>query len=227
MEHLIQQLNANYDVAINFHGVGEPKRQLEPGEDRYWISEDFFAAIITEVKKCRRNVLLTFDDGNASDLAFCAPLLVKSNLTAIFCVLAGRMDTPGSLSASNLHTLLKMNMRIGNHGYDHVDWMSLDETGFNRESRDVIEKACGVRTTAAAIPFGKYNRRVLGELAKAGYSEIYSSDGGQIARGYKVVPRSSARHDMSIDYIRNALAGREMFLKRLRRHASMTKKHMT
>src|SRR5207249_4098380 len=36
-------------INICFHGVGTPRRELEPGEDVYWISEDAFRRILDEI----------------------------------------------------------------------------------------------------------------------------------------------------------------------------------
>ena len=30
-------------VNVCFHGIGTPDRELEPGEDKYWISTELFA----------------------------------------------------------------------------------------------------------------------------------------------------------------------------------------
>jgi peptidoglycan/xylan/chitin deacetylase (PgdA/CDA1 family) len=228
MESVIQPLQAPYEVAINFHGVGTPQRALEPGEDLYWISENQFAAMVNEIRCYPRKVLITFDDGNSSDLTICAPLLVTADLKATFFVLAGRIGTQGSLSKADLHSLLNLGMHIGSHGFDHVDWTKLDEAGFERElknARDVIAAATGVRANIAAIPFGKYDRRVLRELNVAGYDEIYSSDGGDITSSFRVIPRTSVRADMTIGNFQNILHGREPLLKKLRRRASMIKKN--
>lgn len=143
------------DVILNFHGVGRPARALEQGEEAYWISSDLFRAIVEEIHATPRKVGITFDDGNASDLEICAPILADAGLTATIFVLAGRLGKAGSLSADDLLQLLEMGFAIGNHGHDHVDWRGLDQASERRElvtARDIISEICGRPVREAAIP---------------------------------------------------------------------------
>ena len=36
----------NTTVNVCFHGIGEPGRAMEPGEDRYWVPVDDFHRIL-------------------------------------------------------------------------------------------------------------------------------------------------------------------------------------
>src|SRR5699024_2185059 len=97
-----------------------PGRPLEPGEAPYWVGADRFREIVGLIRAAPRRVGITFDDGNASDLAICAPILAREGLGARIFVLAGRIGTPGSLSAADLGRLQEMGFEIGTHGHDHV-----------------------------------------------------------------------------------------------------------
>jgi peptidoglycan/xylan/chitin deacetylase (PgdA/CDA1 family) len=46
------------------------------------------------------------------------------------------------------------------------------------DSKDKLEQILGAKVQAVAIPFGHYNRRVLGALKAAGYTQVYNSDRG-------------------------------------------------
>lgn len=216
-----------YDVALNFHGVGKPKRRLDKGEDAYWISTGFFSDIVHAVADSRRRVVITFDDGNASDIEICAPLLASKDLKAAFFVLAGRVDQEGSLSAADLSQLLNDGMEIGTHGYDHIDWTAADSATLRREiveARTVLETICGRRMAGVAIPFGKYNRRVIQSLQAAGYKNIFTSDGGDRNGLFAVLPRTSVRSGMNMADIHRILSGQESQAQTLRRQISMFKK---
>ena len=76
----------NQIVNVCFHGIGTPDRELEPGEDKYWISTELFHEILDEVKTWP-SVRISFDDGNASDAEIGLPGLVERNLTGDFFVL--------------------------------------------------------------------------------------------------------------------------------------------
>ena len=219
-------------VILNFHGIGTPKRPLEPGEDRYWVTPDFFQQTLELAAQCsdRVETHVTFDDGNLSDLEIAAPLLAKQGKSATFFVLSSRIGTEGSLSAAHLRELLAMGHKIGSHGADHVDWRALDAKGRVREwetARDAISDAAGIIIDEAAIPFGRYRAPVLRGLKTRGYTRVYSSDGGDWKQGDTPVPRTSPRADMTIADIENVLLGRDSFKTRTRRRLAMLAKRWT
>ncbi|MFD1047214.1 polysaccharide deacetylase family protein, partial [Kibdelosporangium lantanae] len=80
-------------INITVHGIGDPPRELDPGEDRTWVTTDQFTQVLDAVVG-RDDVRLTFDDGNASDVEIALPELVARGLTAEFFVLAGLLDEP-------------------------------------------------------------------------------------------------------------------------------------
>ena len=212
-------------VILNFHGIGEPGRALEDGEAGYWVTPEFFAESLALAQKYadRVQTTFTFDDGNTSDRASAAEPLARAGYSAVIFPLSDRLDTPGSLGAAALAALQKLGHRIGSHGAAHVDWTALDGDGEAREwvaARDCLAEAAGAPVTEAAIPFGRYNARVLNGLREAGYTRIYSSDGGDWRTGDWPVARTSPRADMSLGDIENILLGRESLKARLRRKVS-------
>src|SRR6187551_3623387 len=64
---------------LTFHGVGNPARALDPGEDRVWISEQRLTQMLDalaqlDVDPAREpEVNITVDDGNRSDVGVLAP----------------------------------------------------------------------------------------------------------------------------------------------------------
>ena len=89
-------------IHLCLHGVGTPVRPLEPGEDQYWIKEDQLLDIVDYVRRAQTPVLLSFDDGNASDFDTALPILQRFGVTAQFFVVAGRVGQPGWLDAEAL-----------------------------------------------------------------------------------------------------------------------------
>jgi peptidoglycan/xylan/chitin deacetylase (PgdA/CDA1 family) len=167
-------------VIINlcFHGIGTMVREREPGESRYWVSEERFRRILDEVVD-RPRVRLSFDDGNHSDLAVALPALRERTLQASFFALAGRLDDPASLSPADLRELRASGMRIGSHGWTHAPWRGLDAVAAQRElveARAVLAEASGGEIDAAALPLGRYDRRLLTRLRRIGYRTVYTSD---------------------------------------------------
>ena len=209
-------------VILNFHGLGVPDlRDLEPGEDRYWVSPDILQGTIALSQQLRDqvDVKFTFDDGNLSDFTIGAPLLDDAGITAQFFVLADRIDQSGSLDTAHLRDLTARGHQIGLHGAAHVNWKTADlSRELGSDTRKKIENAAGTPITQAAIPFGAYNRRVIRGLKTAGYTQCYSSDGGAYRTSQYPIPRTSIRADMTLDNIESILLGREPMKTRLRRN---------
>lgn len=161
-----------------FHGVGQPRRALEQGEERVWISRGqlhTFLDIVTDVP-----ATISVDDGNISDVEEVLPTLVQRGLVATFFVLAGRLDQPGSLSRSAVVELRDEGMRIGTHGMDHRSWRGLQPREEERElvvARQELSDLLGQAVEEAACPFGAYDRRALAQLRSHGYGRVHTSDG--------------------------------------------------
>ena len=61
-------------VVLNlcFHGIGAPRRVLEPDEERFWVKESQFDEMLDTVADDPA-VRISFDDANASDIATALP----------------------------------------------------------------------------------------------------------------------------------------------------------
>ena len=168
----------NQIVNVCFHGIGTPDRELEPGEDKYWISTELFHEILDEVKTWS-SVRISFDDGNASDAEIGLPGLVERNLTGDFFMVADRIDKRGSLSHNQLLQLRDAGMRIGSHGMHHRSWRGIDPATRAAEfvtARERIASVTGTAVDEVACPLGAYDRHVLGALRAQGYRRVYTSD---------------------------------------------------
>lgn len=214
---------------VNFHGIGMPLRPLEDGEEHYWISENRYSQFLDQIAQVRDRVLITFDDGNLSDLDIGARGLANRGLTATFFPLAGRLDENGSLGPNHLKELQHLGHNIGSHGFDHVSWKSLDDMQAHRElveARTKLEECIGETISEAAIPFGLYGRSTLRRLKSAGYSRVFSSDGGCYSGSPFPVPRWSVKSDTSPEDMENFLSGREGFARKSRRALAKLRKQV-
>ncbi|MEV1333418.1 polysaccharide deacetylase family protein [Micromonospora costi] len=182
-------------INICFHGVGEPGRDLEPGEDRYWVDRDAFLAILDEVAAWPAT-RISFDDGNLSDLSIGLPALVDRDLTADFFVLAGRLGEPGSLDAAGVRELRRHGMTIGTHGMSHRSWRAMDPATVRDElvvARERLAAAAGSPVDLAACPLGRYDRRLLASLRRLDYARVFTSDRRPARPGAWLQPRFSVR----------------------------------
>ncbi len=216
-------------IGINFHGIGAPDRDLEPGEAPYWLSADQFQYVIGQIAVAPdpAGFTITFDDSNLSDHDIALPALAARGLQARFFVLTGRIGQPGSLDAPHVRALSDAGMTIGSHGINHIAWPGLSDADLEKElrsSRARLEDICGYQITEAGIPFGRYDARVLRALRAAGYTAVWSSDGGLFRHQAFLRPRTSLRGDMTQNDIRAILAGRMSRPQKLRRMIGMTRR---
>ncbi len=169
-------------INLTFHGIGEPERHLQHGEERVWLDPGQFQSVLDSVVG-RSDVRLTFDDGNASDLEYALPGLRSRGLNATFFVVAGRLGEPGFLDENGVRTLAAAGMGIGCHGMRHRPWRRLGRHALDEElveSRRLLERIVDRPVREAALPFGSYDRRVLRSLRRHGYRRTYTSDAGMV-----------------------------------------------
>jgi peptidoglycan/xylan/chitin deacetylase (PgdA/CDA1 family) len=170
-------------LTLCFHGVGSPKRQLETDEEQFWLESGQFAEILETIRSHERPVDLTFDDSNESDVIEVLPKLMSAGLIAQFFVIAGRVDSAGSLSSQQVQQLHNSGMVIGSHGMWHRPWRQVVSKQVMHEelitsAQHLAEIVGGGPVDRAACPRGSYDRRVLYALRESGYTRVYTVDGG-------------------------------------------------
>jgi peptidoglycan/xylan/chitin deacetylase (PgdA/CDA1 family) len=195
-------------INICFHGIGTTSREMEPGEDRYWISVDGFHAILDEVRGWP-DVRISFDDSNSSDLEIGLPALRERGLTADFFVIAGRMGRPGSLDENDVRELRDAGMTIGSHGMWHRPWR--DAPARDDElvaARKALSAVIGAEVDTAACPLGRYDRELLGHMRRLGYTRVFTSDRRRARPDSWLQPRFSVISDDTPESLRaEALVG--------------------
>ena len=152
---------AERSINITFHGVGEPRRPLDPGEASVWVSMETFCAVLDRVAE-RKDVGISFDDGNVSDIEQALPALRERGLRATFFIVAGRLGAPHFVDEGNVRSLLAAGMEIGCHGMRHRPWRGLDGTALQEElveAKAILESVTGRPVTRAACPLGSYDRQ--------------------------------------------------------------------
>jgi peptidoglycan/xylan/chitin deacetylase (PgdA/CDA1 family) len=201
--------------------VGVPHRQLEEGEEHYWITEDSFIGILDLVAD-RNDVSLSFDDGNQSDIEIGLPALVERGLAAEFFPVASRLDCPGSLGGEDLRRLVAGGMSVGTHGMRHQSWRGIRGRDLEEEldtARSVLAAVIGRDVLTAACPLGAYDRRLLGELRERGYVRVLTSDRTLANPDSWLQPRFSVRAADDLQSIRLLLTCRRSALARARTRA--------
>jgi peptidoglycan/xylan/chitin deacetylase (PgdA/CDA1 family) len=172
-------------VILTFHGIGDQPAHVEGSGANVWIGRELYEATLDEVAR-RRNVLITFDDGNRSDIDIALPALRSRGIDATFFIVADRLDRPGYLTRDEVRELSEAGMTVGFHGLHHRSWRSLSDAELTDDlerGRSMLEDTLERPVTEASCPFGEYDRRVLRHLRRLGHQRVYTSDGGTARLG--------------------------------------------
>lgn len=191
------------------HGIGDPPRERDPGEAQVWVSVAQFEQLL-DAAVGRADIRITFDDGNTSDLEIGLPRLQERGLRAEFFVLAGLLGEPGRLDVAGVRELISAGMRIGSHGWAHRDWRGMSEEEADQEISEairVLDELCRTPVRRVAVPYGSYDRQVLGRLRRARVERVYTSDGGPGRVGDWLQPRTSLHSDIDAAWIRDVFDG--------------------
>lgn len=139
-------------------------------------------------------VLLTFDDGHASNHRLAFPALRERGLRADFFVNPALVGQPNFATWPELREMADAGMSIQSHGYDHVYLTSLSETELRRSlraARREIEDRIGMPVSLLAPPGGRMPPNLATVARECGYGQVLSSQPGRIRRrdGTAPLPR--------------------------------------
>jgi peptidoglycan/xylan/chitin deacetylase (PgdA/CDA1 family) len=126
-------------------------------------------------------VVLTFDDGDASHHDYVLPILKKAGFGGTFFVIAGEIGAKGRMDAGMIRAMAEAGMEIGSHGLRHTFLTALDErtlTAELSESRRLLEAAAAKPVAALSVPRGFYDARVLCAARASGFASVCVSDAG-------------------------------------------------
>lgn len=188
------------ELIITFHGLGDPPPGTSESERNVWVPVRWFEAVLDALPPV--GVTVAFDDGNSSDVEHALPALARRGRSAQFFVLAGEFGKPGRLTTTDVRRLTDAGMKIGSHGLHHRNWRTISDTELGRElvaSRTTLSNIVGADVLEAACPFGSYDRRVLRALRGAGYTRVYTSDGGASSPTRWLAARTTITHDYPLE----------------------------
>jgi peptidoglycan/xylan/chitin deacetylase (PgdA/CDA1 family) len=157
---------------------------------------------------------VTFDDGGISDYEFALPLLNKHKICATFFVASGLIEkAPGFMSWEQVCRIASAGHSVQSHGWSHLLLTRASPLELQNElewSKKILEDRLGLPISAISLPGGRWNSRVLGACAKAGYLHVYHSDPwlpDKRIEGVNFVGRLMVRNTMSADRMRRLLLG--------------------
>ena len=138
--------------------------------DQSVLSKNFADNTVTSIPD--RMVVLTFDDGNISDLTTVAPILKGHGFGATFYITSGWVGKPGRLNWKQVKELHDQGFEIGNHSASHPNMLHIPEDDI-REQIISFDEVCaehGIpKATSFAYPGGHHDRRMIKALAAQDY----------------------------------------------------------
>ncbi len=120
-------------------------------------------------------VVLTFDDGHASNCTDALPILRRHGFTATFFITAGWIGKSPYMSWDQIRTLAAAGMEIGSHSLSHrppVTWTPADLDHELRESRRILEEGLGLPVLTGSSPTGFHHRGMPAAARAAGYRAL-------------------------------------------------------
>jgi peptidoglycan/xylan/chitin deacetylase (PgdA/CDA1 family) len=133
------------------------------------------------LKDGRKKVILTFDDGDASNYFFAMPLLKEFGFTATFFVTINEIGKHNKVDWSMVYDLVQNGMGVGSHGLAHTFLTAQNNYTVLNEllmSKQILEKYTRKRVDFLSIPQGFYNNRVLTIIKNIGFKAVGVSDAG-------------------------------------------------
>lgn len=166
---------------------------------------DFQAGVFNAQKI---NVLITFDDGYASWVKVCAPVLERQGVHGLFFFNSGLLDAHDDVAAQNAYVrdrlllserdtlswsgaeaLMRGGHTLGGHTRSHQRLATLGEDAQRREIEDdrtAIAARLGSAPSMFAYPFGRksdYTQRTKELVRGAGYACAFTTESGFVRKG--------------------------------------------
>ncbi|MDE2269396.1 MAG: polysaccharide deacetylase family protein [Thiomonas sp.] len=130
-------------------------------------------------------VLLTFDDGHASNAELALPLLKQRGLSALFFVTTDFIgQRPGFCTWDQVRQLAQQGMTVGGHGHTHRFLSDLPDDALKSElqqSHDRLENELQIPVRQMSFPGGRYDDRCLRLAQDVGYTVLHGSAIGTLS----------------------------------------------
>ena len=186
---------------LMYHGLyagAEGPPRVAASEERYWIPVDEFQQQVSTLAgrgyrtvplsallpgagptSIPRPLVITFDDGHASDHQLAMPVLRNIGWRSEHFLVPARIGTSGVLSWSHVEALDRAGMGIQSHTMTHPDLDQLSPNELRRElslSRRALRERVNAPVDFLALPGGTGRRAHIAALAlDVGYQGVCTS----------------------------------------------------
>jgi peptidoglycan/xylan/chitin deacetylase (PgdA/CDA1 family) len=129
----------------------------------------------------RRPVVLTFDDGYLSVYRNAVPVLRTMHWPGVLNLALGNTKSAEGVTRAEVKRIMQGGWELASHTISHLDLTSLAPAQLREETagaRALIAKWFHVRPVDFCYPAGRYNRRVIAAVRRAGYTTATTVDPG-------------------------------------------------
>jgi len=160
-------------AALMYHGIGNIQNKFDISLDDFKSQmllikkRDFQATSIEKRKDInnKKSCMITFDDGNKSDL-IAAKILADYGYSSTFFIIGDVLnDNKGNyLTTNDLKKISNMGHSIGVHGKSHDWWTNIATDKLMnelRETKEFLEDVIGQKVVSCSPPGGKINLSII------------------------------------------------------------------
>lgn len=144
-----------------------------------WLAaHGFRTRLLADPERTPRDVVITFDDGDASAAAVAMPMLLERGMVAEFCITSDFVGGPGSVTREEVRALAASGMGIQSHGRTHRSLSTLTDGELAEElasSRSALEEWSGRPVVGLSVPGGRAGAREERFARDAGYRILMNS----------------------------------------------------
>lgn len=118
----------------------------------------------------RRPVVLSFDDGYASQYAAAGPVLRRAGWPGVLCLTERFVGARGGLTSARVKVLLRRGWELAGHTRTHPDLTAADDATLAAElDPRGLERRFGRHIGTFCYPYGRSDERVRAAVRAAGY----------------------------------------------------------
>jgi len=180
---------------LNYHGLAESFAGIPEAAQPFWLTPQQFAAHLTSIGETgfravlleelgeyhpgsAGNVVVTFDDGVASDYEVAFPLLARFGMRGVFFVNTSTVGQAGYLTWAQISEMSRAGMSIQSHSHHHLDLTVIPSAVLESElagSKRCLEDHLSCPVEYLAAPHGQVSGRVVRTALEKGYRGVCST----------------------------------------------------
>jgi len=160
------------------------------------------------------SVVITFDDGYASDARTALPRLLALGRKAEFYITTGWIGKPGYVSESDIRALVEAGMVVGTHGVNHRFFDDLSEEDLRlelRDSKSALENIIGQEVDCGSLPGGRVHPMTQKIASELGYRYLCVSDANLADLAptdqFRFIPRFAMKREMPLEQFAKLASG--------------------